>query len=116
MENHQEYNEFDLRMDVREAYINLVAAKTVLNNIRTQQRLLEELVEIADKKVKAGELPEIDLIQARITLNQMFTRVNTAAMTVKAKAIEFNKVINNKLENYDSIDDFSRMQTIFWRW
>lgn len=106
MENHQEYNEFDLRMDVREAYINLVAAKTVLNNIRTQQRLLEELVEIADKKVKAGELPEIDLIQARITLNQMFTRVNTAAMTVKAKAIEFNKVINNKLENYDSIDDF----------
>ena len=106
VENNQEYNEFDLRMDVREAYINLVAAKTVLNNIRTQQRLLEELVEIADKKVKAGELPKIDLIQARITLNQMLTRVNTAAMTVKAKAIEFNKVINNKLENYDSIDDF----------
>lgn len=106
VENNLEYNEFDLKMDVREAYINLVAAKTILNNIRTQQRLLEELVEIADKKVKAGELPEIDLIQARIALNQIFTRVNTAAMTVKSKAVEFNKVINSKLEDYDSIDDF----------
>lgn len=106
VENNLEYLEFDLRMDVREAYINLVAAKTVLKNILLRQKLFEELVEIAEKKVVSKELPEIDLIQAKIALNQLFTRVNTSASEVKAKAIEFNKVINSKLEDYDSLDDF----------
>lgn len=105
-ENNLDYLEFDLRMDVREAYINLVASKSILKNMLGQQKLFEELVEIAEKKVKTGELPEIDLIQAKISLNQMITRVNSSRMSVRAKGLEFNKVINAKLENYDSIDDF----------
>lgn len=105
-ENNLDYLEFDLRMDVRESYINLVASKSILKNMLGQQKLFEELVEIAEKKVKTGELPEIDLIQAKISLNQMITRVNSSRMTVRAKGLEFNKVINAKLENYDSIDDF----------
>ena len=71
-----------------------------------QQKLFEELVAIAEKKVKTGELPEIDLIQARIAYNQMTTRVNSAKMAVKSKMIEFNKVINAKIGEYDSMDDF----------
>ena len=104
--NNFSFEEFDLGMDVREAYINLVASKSILKNLVGQQKLFEELVEIAETKVKTGELPEIDLIQARIALNQMITRVNSARMTTRAKGLEFNKVINNKLEDYDSIDDF----------
>ena len=105
-ENNFSFEEFDLGMDVREAYINLVASKSILKNLVGQQKLFEELVEIAETKVKTGELPEIDLIQAKIALNQMITRVNSARMTARAKGLEFNKVINNKLEDYDSIDDF----------
>ncbi len=105
-ENNFSFEEFDLGMDVREAYINLVASKSILKNLVGQQKLFEELVEIAETKVKTGELPEIDLIQAKIALNQMITRVNSARMTAKAKGLEFNKVINSKLEDYDSIDDF----------
>lgn len=104
--NNFSFEEFDLGMDVREAYINLVASKSILKNLVGQQKLFEELVEIAETKVKTGELPEIDLIQAKIALNQMITRVNSARMTARAKGLEFNKVINNKLEDYDSIDDF----------
>lgn len=100
------FDEFNLGMDVREAYINLVASKAVLKNLMVQEKLFEELVEIAEKKVKTGELPEIDLLQARIALNQIITRINSANMTVKTKMIEFNKVINAKLDDYDSIDDF----------
>ena len=91
------FEEFYLGMDVRKAYINLVASKTILKNLVVQQKLFEELVAIAEKKVKTGELPEIDLIQARIAYNQMTTRVNSAKMAVKSKMIEFNKVINAKL-------------------
>lgn len=105
-ENNFSFEEFDLGMDVREAYINLVASKSILKNLVGQQKLFEELVEIAETKVKTGELPEIDLIQAKIALNQMITKVNSARMTARAKGLEFNKVINNKLEDYDSIDDF----------
>ena len=38
------YYEFDLKMDVREAYVNLVAAKSILNSLKQQQQLLEELL------------------------------------------------------------------------
>ncbi len=45
------YTEFDLKMDVREAYINLVAAKSVLETLEQQRYLQEELLSIANKKI-----------------------------------------------------------------
>ena len=39
-----EYTEFDLKMDVREAYINLVAAKSILYTLEQQKELQEELL------------------------------------------------------------------------
>ena len=60
-------------MDVREAYINLVATKSVLETLKQQKTLQEELLQIARQRVKAGNVPEIDVIQAEIALNQMIT-------------------------------------------
>lgn len=102
------YFEFDLKMDVREAYVNLVAAKSILNSLEQQQKLLEELVAIAKKRVAAGAAPEMDVIQAEIALNQMITQVNTAKVNVKSATFDFNKVINPKDQtniNFDSADD-----------
>lgn len=105
-QNNFEYLEFDLKMDVRESYIDLVASKTILKNLLIRQELFEDLLNIAEKKFKTGNLPQIDLIQARIALNEMLTRINSAKMAVRAKGLEFNKILNTKLENYDSIDDY----------
>ena len=69
------YTEFDLKMDVREAYINLVAAKSVLETLEQQRYLQEELLSIANKRFKLQEVPQIDVIQAEIALNQMITRL-----------------------------------------
>lgn len=102
------YFEFDLKMDVREAYVNLVAAKSVLDALEQQQQLLEDLLNIAKKRVAAGASPEMDIIQAEIALNQMITQVNTAKVNVKAASIEFNKVINPKEKTdiqFDSKDE-----------
>lgn len=102
------YYEFDLKMDVREAYVNLVAAKSILNSLKQQQQLLEELVAIAKKRVAAGAAPEMDVIQAEIALNQMITQVNTAKVNVKSASFDFNKVINPKDKTdiiFDSADD-----------
>lgn len=99
------YTKFDLKMDVREAYINLVAAKSILDTLEQQKNLQEELLEIAEMRVKSKQVPEIDVIQAEIALNQLITQVNTARVNVNTALSYFNKIINdpNKIK-YDSKD------------
>ena len=100
-----DYRKFSIEMDVREAYVNLVAAKSVLDTMEQQQELQEELFEIANRHVKSGTVPKIDAIQATIALNQMITQVNTAKANVKSALFEFNKIINSKEKVfYDSAD------------
>lgn len=106
VEKNVNYTTFDLKMDVREAYINLVASKSVLETLKQQQTLQEELLQIAQQRVKAGNVPEIDVIQAEIALNQMITQVNSAASNVKSSLSDFNKIINNPQNIiYDSMDN-----------
>ena len=100
-----DYTEFDLKMDVREAYIDLVAAKSILHTLEQQEQLQEELLRIAQNRVKSNQAPEIDAIQAEIALNQMMAQVNTAKAYVNTTLATFNKVINNPQNIiYDSID------------
>ncbi len=99
------YTTFDLKMDVREAYINLVAEKSILNTLEQQQELQEELLSIAQNRVKGHKAHEIEAIQAEIALNQMITQVNTAKVNVNKALSDFNKVINDSNDiTYDSMD------------
>ncbi len=99
------YAKFKLKMDVREAYVKLVAAKSVLHTLKQQQLLQENLLNIAQKRYKAKRVPEIDVIQAQIALNQMITQVNSAEVKVKTEFNHFNKVINDKNGAlYDTVD------------
>ena len=113
------YTKFDLKMDVREAYINLVATKSILETLEQQQVLQKELLTIAQKRTATHSVPEIDIIQAEIALNQMITQVNTAKVNVKSALLDFNKIINDPNGiTYDSTDNifaeennFEEMQT-----
>ncbi len=103
-----EYTEFDLKMDVREAYVNLVAAKEILIVLEQRRKLLNDLLAIAKKRVAAGEVEEIDVIQTEIALNQLVIQVNTQKTNVKSAMFEFNKVINADNQNlvkYDAEDE-----------
>lgn len=106
VEKNIDYTIFDLKMDVREAYINLVEAKSILDTLEQQQELQEELLKIAKIRVTNHNAPYIDVIQAEIALNQMITQVNSARVNVKKALSDFNKVINNP-DNivYDSMDN-----------
>lgn len=100
-----DYTTFDLKMDVREAYINLVAAKSILDTLQQQQSLQQELLDIAKNRVQFHQAPDIDAIQAEIALNQLITQVNTAQVNVKSALSNFNKVINDpEAVVYDSMD------------
>jgi len=106
VEKNVDYTAFDLKMDVREAYVELVAAKSVLDTLEQQKELQEELLEIAKNRVAQKERPSTDAIQVEIALNQLNTQVNTARVNVKSALFNFNKIINTP-ENivYDSKDN-----------
>ncbi len=105
VEKNVDYTRFDLKMDVREAYINLVAAKSILHTMEQQKKLQDELLEIAQHRAKEKEVPESDVLQAEIALNQMITQVNTAKVNVKTALSAFNKIINDPDNiTYDSKD------------
>ena len=119
VEKNVDYTTFDLKMDVREAYINLVASKSILETLSQQKELQEELLVIAKNRVNAHQAPDIDVIQAEIALNQLITQVNTAKVNVNSALADFNKIINDPDDiTYDSMDNlfteennFSEMMT-----
>lgn len=100
-----EYLELDLRMDVREAYTNLLATKSVLNTMQEQEELLKKMVELATDKHKTGTVDEMDILQSQLLLNQITTDVISAKYNVKTALFEFNKVINTTDGFYDTQED-----------
>ena len=100
-----EYLEFDLRMDVREAYTNLLAKKSVLTTMKEQEKLLKRMLEQTKEHQKSGIGEEIDVLQAQLLLNQIITEVNSADYQVRTALYEFNKVMNCPEGFYDTAED-----------
>lgn len=98
-----EYKKFKLKMDVAEAYVKLVVAKSILERYERQQNFLENLLLISKRQKDKDELT-LDVIEAKIALNQIITEVNKAKTNAKTARIEFNKIINSTICNYDTLD------------
>lgn len=96
--------EFYLRLDVRQAYIDLVAAKSMLRILNDHRKLLQELLDIAQKKYDVGAVPQMDVIHAKMTLNQLLIQVNSANTQVYVARYNLNKLLNSV--NYDSKEDY----------
>jgi len=103
--------ELNLRLDVRQAYVDLVAAKSMLKILSEQRRLLQELLDVAQKKYDAGAVPEMDVIQAKMTLNQILIQENSARTNVKVARYNFNKNLDTVC--YDTLEDYLPEQTDF---
>lgn len=103
--------EFYLRLDVRQAYVDLVAAKSSLKILNEQRKLLQELLDVAQKKYDAGAVPQMDVIQAKMTLNQLLIQVNSANTVVYVARYNFNKLLNSI--NFDTKEDYLPEQKDF---
>lgn len=95
--------EFTLRLDVRQAYINLVAAKSVLQISEQQKQLLQELLNIAQRKYEVGVAPLMDVVQAKMAVNQSLIQLNSARTDVLVARYKFNALIHAC--NFDSQED-----------
>ena len=104
-EEYVKYLEFDLRMDVREAYTNLLAKKSVHTTMKQQKNLLQRLHKRAQEKLKMKMATKIEVLQAQILLNQIITEVQVAEYNVKTALYDFNKVINVSSGFYDTKEE-----------
>lgn len=103
--------ELNLRLDTRQAYVNLVAAKSTLKVLNEQKQLLQELLAIAQRKFEVGKTPQIDIIQAKMALNQLILQVNSAKTDVLVARYKFNMVLLSK--DFDTKEDYLPTQKEF---
>lgn len=96
--------ELNLRLDVRQAYVNLVTAKSTLKVLDGQRQLLQELLNIAQRKYEVGTAPQMDVIQAKMTLNQLLVQVNSARTDVLIARYKFNLILLSK--DFDTQEDY----------
>ncbi len=96
--------ELSLRLNVRQAYVNLVAAKSTLKILNDQRLLLQDLVNISQKKYKAGAAPGMDVIHSKMTLNQLLLLENSARTNVLVERHKFNFLLASI--DFDSIEDY----------
>lgn len=112
-----EFQCFETEMDVRQAYIGLVSAKSVLKIMEEQKQLLEELLKDLKRTNKQrDDEGELEIMQTEIALNLTIAKINTAAVDVENARLNFNKVLNLKDDsdiNYDSKDNLLYEKTAF---
>lgn len=103
--------ELNLRLDVRQSYVDLVAAKSTLKILSEQRKLLQELLHIAQRKYEVGAVPEMDVIHAKMTLNQLLIEENSAKTNVFVARYGFNLLLEST--NLDTLEDYLPEQNEF---
>ncbi len=95
---------FELGMDVRDAYVELVGAKTILKQIEEQYELLSELCDLAKGKYSAGLANQMDIFQTELAINQLKIQKNSAKVNVNNAINELNSIIYCKEQDFDSVE------------
>ena len=98
----RQFTNFDLKMDVREAYIRLVSAKSIVDSLEVEEKSLLEINRLVKLRYKNGQASETDVIQSDISINHIKTQLNTARTNIMAARFEFNSVMDTD-PIYDSI-------------
>lgn len=106
-------SELTLRLDVRQAYVDLVAAKSTLKILNDQRKLVQNLLDVAQKKFNAGAVPQMDVIHAKMTLNQLLIQVNSANTDVYIARYKFNILLDPVKTNFDTMEDYLPEQKEF---
>ena len=100
------FKNFQIKMDVREAYINLVSAKSLAESLEIEEKSLIEINRLVKERYKIGKATETDVIQANISLNHVKTQLNTARTNIMAARFQFNSVMDTDPIYDSSIETF----------
>lgn len=94
---------YELGMDVRDAYVELVGAKTILKQVENQYELLTDLCDLAKDKYNTGLANQMDVFQTELAINQLEIQKNSARVNVNNAINELNSIIYCKERDFDSV-------------
>ncbi|HEY9734540.1 MAG TPA: TolC family protein [Drouetiella sp.] len=98
---------FDIHGRVRRAYAELAAAEANIDLIENQRSLVERLYSIAATRVKNGEAPEAESIQAHFAIDQFETSRTTALARLRQASIKLDFLLGFKPERDIDVQDNS---------
>lgn len=104
-QNERNFSQYDLILDVRKAYIDVLLKKSNLAILKEQQQLSKELYDAMQKDARAGKIPQTEALQAKIALNRSIMAVNSAKSNVVFSQNRFNTVMNASNINYDTKEE-----------
>jgi cobalt-zinc-cadmium efflux system outer membrane protein len=86
-----------VRADVRKRYVELVAAQETAKSLKSQEKLLLELVQIAKKRFETGAAPEADVIQASLAHDQIVPLQAQADGRIRQSQVALNTLLGKSL-------------------
>jgi outer membrane protein, heavy metal efflux system len=89
---------WQVRLDVRQAYAELAIAKAAQNQTERMVELNKQLVEIARKRLAAGDVAEADLIQTRFVLERARQRLEPTNNRVRQANIKLDSLLGQPTE------------------
>jgi cobalt-zinc-cadmium efflux system outer membrane protein len=95
-----------IRSQVRQSYLSLAEQEALQLLVRNQMRLLDQLVDVAQKRVQAGAAPEAELLQARLARSNLDTRLTQVIGDIRQAKIELNALLGNTLPEDFQIADW----------
>ncbi|MBK7836418.1 MAG: TolC family protein [Candidatus Obscuribacter sp.] len=96
---------YDVRSSVRKAYAELAAAEANIELVENQRSLIQRLSHIAEARYNAGKSPEVEMLQARLALDQFETLRNTALSRLRQASIELDYLLGYSPDRDLDVED-----------
>lgn len=90
---------WSLRADVRKAYVEVVVAEETLKTLEQLHELASRLLTVAIKRFQAGDVPELDVLKARVAAVQAEADVEIARKTVLRTKRQLNVLMGRPIES-----------------
>jgi outer membrane protein, heavy metal efflux system len=90
---------WQIRSDVRQAYAELAIAKSARRQGEQTVVLAQQLVEIARKRLAAGDVAEADLIQVRFVLERARQRLEPTANRIRQATIRLDNLLGEPTDD-----------------
>lgn len=90
---------WQIRSDVRQAYAELAIAKSARRQGEQTVILAQQLVEIARKRLAAGDVAEADLIQVRFVLERARQRLEPTANRIRQATIKLDNLLGEPTDD-----------------
>ena len=90
---------WNLRSDVRKAYVEVVVAQETLKTLNELYDLSAKLMAVAEKRFHAGDVPELDLLKARLATSQNQVEMGVGKKRVLRAYQELNVIMGKGLDD-----------------